>query len=132
MLRGKTVATRGDNDDDNGHVVQPSDPLAVFEFGVDNKGNEEGDSGGDRGPSGHRHRRTLLCGVWGTVLEVNPNLSPDLLRKDPDLDGYVAVVLPTGPFPPPPPPPRRATARVAGNSNDVGSCGGSLGGDQVR
>jgi hypothetical protein len=47
-----------------------------------------------------RTRQQLLCGVWGTVLEVNPRLTVDLLRKDPLLSGYIAVILPTGPFPP--------------------------------
>ena len=38
--------------------------------------------------------------VWGELLELNHNLTPDVLQKDPLLDGYVAVILPTGPFPP--------------------------------
>ena len=38
--------------------------------------------------------------VWGELLELNHNLTPNVLRKDPMLDGYVAVILPTGPFPP--------------------------------
>ena len=45
----------------------------------------------------------LRCCVWGSVLEVNPNLSPQLLQKDPLLDGYLAVILPSGRFPPAPP-----------------------------
>ena len=42
----------------------------------------------------------LRCCVWGSVLEVNPNLTPQLLQEDPLLDGYLAVILPSGPFPP--------------------------------
>jgi len=38
--------------------------------------------------------------VWGTILEINSNLSVQTLCKDPLLDGYLAVILPTGPFPP--------------------------------
>lgn len=42
--------------------------------------------------------------VWGAVVEVNPKLAtrPSVLVEDPLLDGYLAVVLPTGPFPPRP------------------------------
>ena len=42
----------------------------------------------------------IPAGVWGTVLELNPQLTPDLLRGDPLLDGYIAVILPVGSFPP--------------------------------
>jgi len=42
----------------------------------------------------------VYAGVWGLVLEVNTNLTPSLLRKDPLLDGFLCIVLPTGPFPP--------------------------------
>lgn len=43
----------------------------------------------------------LRCCVWGSVLEINPNLGPQLLNDDPLVDGYVAVILPSGRFPPP-------------------------------
>jgi hypothetical protein len=43
---------------------------------------------------------SLKCCVWGTILEVNDKLSSKLLSTDPLLDGYLAVILPTGPFPP--------------------------------
>lgn len=39
--------------------------------------------------------------VFGGILEVNMELTMDLLRSDPLLKGYLAVILPTGPFPPP-------------------------------
>ena len=64
----------------------------------------------------------LYSCVWGAVMEINarllpalleseteektksPNSSsaadPNLLAKDPLLDGYLAIILPTGPFPP--------------------------------
>lgn len=42
----------------------------------------------------------LYSCVWGSVLETNVNLTTDLLQNDPLLDGYLIVVLPTGPFPP--------------------------------
>lgn len=42
----------------------------------------------------------IPAGVWGIVLELNPHLTPDLLRDDPLLDGYIAVILPVGSFPP--------------------------------
>jgi hypothetical protein len=38
--------------------------------------------------------------VWGAILEVNTNITPEQLTQDPLLDGYLAIVLPTGPFPP--------------------------------
>jgi hypothetical protein len=44
---------------------------------------------------------SLRACVWGTVLEINNNLTPSLLEKDPLLDGYLAIILPTGTFPPP-------------------------------
>jgi hypothetical protein len=44
---------------------------------------------------------SIPAGVWGSVLELNRNMSPELLLKDTQLDGYLAVILPTGPFPPP-------------------------------
>lgn len=50
---------------------------------------------------GETTTRSIKAGVWGTVLEVNPNMSPGLLQIDPLLDGYLVVIFPTGPFPPP-------------------------------
>jgi hypothetical protein len=44
---------------------------------------------------------TVPAGIWGLLLEVNPNMSVQLLERDSLLDGYVAVILPTGIFPPP-------------------------------
>jgi hypothetical protein len=38
--------------------------------------------------------------VFGTIMEINPHLTVDKLRKDPLLQGYLAVILPAGPFPP--------------------------------
>jgi hypothetical protein len=38
--------------------------------------------------------------VWGTILEVNSELSVDTLLDDPLLDGYLAIILPSGEFPP--------------------------------
>jgi hypothetical protein len=40
------------------------------------------------------------CCVFGSVLELNRNLTIGLLETDPLLKGYLAVILPTGPFPP--------------------------------
>lgn len=42
----------------------------------------------------------IRAGVWGTILELNHGVNATLLREDPLLDGYLAVILPTGPFPP--------------------------------
>jgi hypothetical protein len=38
--------------------------------------------------------------VWGTLLELNRSLTPEVLADDPLLDGYLAVILPSGTFPP--------------------------------
>jgi hypothetical protein len=40
--------------------------------------------------------------VWGTLLELNHCLTPEVLSDDPLLDGYLAVILPSGNFPPKP------------------------------
>jgi hypothetical protein len=41
------------------------------------------------------------AGMWGTVLEINENLTPELLARDSLLDGYIAIVQPAaGSFPP--------------------------------
>lgn len=42
----------------------------------------------------------IPAGVWGTVLELNSNVTAQLLKDDPLLDGYLAVIMPTGVFPP--------------------------------
>jgi len=43
----------------------------------------------------------LYACVWGTILEVNSSaLTPDVLLRDPLLDGFIAIILPTGKFPP--------------------------------
>jgi hypothetical protein len=43
----------------------------------------------------------VYAGVWGTVVEINDNMSPELLQRDPLLDGYFAIIQPaTGAFPP--------------------------------
>jgi len=39
--------------------------------------------------------------VWGTIIELNRDtLTPKLLLDDPLLDGYIAIILPSGKFPP--------------------------------
>ena len=50
--------------------------------------------------SGSESITTVNAGVWGIVMELNINLTPALLEKDPLLDGYLAVILPIGSFPP--------------------------------
>ena len=43
----------------------------------------------------------VFAGIWGTLIENNHNLSPELLQRDPLLDGYIAIIHPaTGSFPP--------------------------------
>lgn len=42
----------------------------------------------------------IYAGVWGSLLELHTSVTSAQLTQDPLLDGYVAVILPTGPFPP--------------------------------
>lgn len=42
----------------------------------------------------------IFACVWGTILELNHSITVDVLLDDPLLDGYVAVILPSGSFPP--------------------------------
>ena len=42
----------------------------------------------------------LYACVWGSILELNRSISPNVLANDPLLDGYLAIILPTGSFPP--------------------------------
>ena len=42
----------------------------------------------------------IYAGVWGSLLELHTSLTSTQLTQDPLLDGYVAIILPTGPFPP--------------------------------
>jgi hypothetical protein len=71
LLRGKSVP----------HTVAPGDILAIATT------------------SNGRHIH-LCCAVWGTILEVNETITPQLLMDDPLLNGFLAVILPAGPFPP--------------------------------
>ena len=78
MLRGQAVSD----------AVYPRDALATITTST----GKDADAG---------QQQQLRCCVWGSVLEVNPNLTPQLLQDDPLLDGYVAVIMPSGRFPPP-------------------------------
>ena len=64
-------------------AVGPSDTVAVVEFSNGTK------------------VEVKSC-VLGTVLELNQNLqeTPSLLVNDPLLDGFIAVIMPSGPYPP--------------------------------
>lgn len=55
--------------------------------------------------------QTVIAGVWGVILEVQSR--PERIAQDPLLDGYVAIILPTGPFPP------REKAEGSGDENEV-------------
>ena len=81
MLRGKKSADAAPG------VVRPDDTLCTLET--------------TQQPHHAAIVHKMPCAVWGTLLEVNPRLSVDLLKNDPLLSGYLAVVLPTGRFPPP-------------------------------
>ena len=43
----------------------------------------------------------LSACVFGTILELNKSLTPEILKDDPLLDGFLAVILPSGDYPPP-------------------------------
>jgi hypothetical protein len=77
-------------------VVAPSTVIA--ELIVAKKRNQCGDD------SKSSSKKTLViplraC-VWGTILELNTELTPTVLMGDPLLDGYLAIILPSGKFPP--------------------------------
>ena len=42
----------------------------------------------------------LLACVFGTILELNKSLTPEILKDDPLLNGFLAVILPSGDYPP--------------------------------
>ena len=42
----------------------------------------------------------LYACVFGNILELNHSLTAEVLKDDPLLDGYLAVILPSGDFPP--------------------------------
>ncbi|KAL3945241.1 MAG: hypothetical protein SGBAC_000652 [Bacillariaceae sp.] len=42
----------------------------------------------------------LKACVFGTIIELNKNLTPEVLKEDPLLDGFLAIILPSGSFPP--------------------------------
>lgn len=78
LLRGKEDSITG--------VVKPDDVLCTIQMANESK-------------------VEIPCAVWGTVMEVNPYyMSGECSRLvgDPLFSGYLAVILPTGPFPPPP------------------------------
>lgn len=75
MLRGKSAAQQQQG------VVTPATILANIRF-------ENGQI------------QPIYACVWGNILELNEKVTPEQLQKDPLLGGYLAVVLPTGPFPP--------------------------------
>lgn len=45
---------------------------------------------------------SVLAGLWGLLIEINLNMSVELLERDSILDGYIAIILPTNAFPPTP------------------------------
>jgi hypothetical protein len=78
MLRGGEVE----------HAVTPSTILAKLTLTDSDDGRPEDDI-----------EIPICAGVWGTIVEVNENLNSKVVLEDPLLDGYIAVILPTGNFP---------------------------------
>jgi hypothetical protein len=98
MLKGKNQQARQRQELG---IVRPNDVLAVVKFQHRNNNNSTKETDAT---STSTSSIPLSCCVWGTILErnhVNLEKNPALLLQDPLLDGYLAVVLPTGPFPPP-------------------------------
>ena len=90
MLRGQAVPG----------AVRPTDTLVrLITCGDDD--DDDDNQGTTTTGSSSDNTIHLRCAVWGHVLERNERLTPALLRADPLLEGYLAVLLPTGPFPPP-------------------------------
>ena len=96
MLRGggngskpTSNGSTGEKNTTGGGIVTPTTVIAWLHLESDEKEKE-------------RNRKIpVYANVWGEVVEVNRKLTPRLLQKDPLLDGYIAIILPTGPFPPP-------------------------------
>lgn len=42
----------------------------------------------------------LYACVWGSIIEINQALNSSIMLDDPLLDGYLAIILPSGKFPP--------------------------------
>lgn len=82
MAKRNKDSNRSGSDEDRMGVARPSEKLARVEL---NNGSSI----------------DLDCCVFGTILEINENLidTPSLLVDDPLLDGYLAVIMPHGPFP---------------------------------
>jgi len=105
------------------HSVRPGDDLAVLRYSTAAPG---GDGGKEpqalqqqQQQQQHQERRVPCC-VWGTALELNARMvkDPGLVDRDSLLEGYLAVILPTGPFPPPEnTTASSATAKTPSNSN---------------
>mmetsp|Transcript_7712 Transcript_7712/g.19201 ORF Transcript_7712/g.19201 Transcript_7712/m.19201 type:complete len:256 (+) Transcript_7712:177-944(+) len=98
--QAKMLSGRGKVDETG--VVGPSTVIAelVLEEKMD------GDVPGGEQVTDVVHGKTtivpLRACVWGTILELNTSaLTPQVLLNDPLLDGYIAIILPSGRFPPP-------------------------------
>lgn len=86
-------------------AVLPSTVIAELVVVVEEAEEELGhDTTTEQVPSSSPTGRTaiipLYACVWGTILELNSRLTPELLMEDPLLDGYLAIILPSGRFPP--------------------------------
>jgi glycine cleavage system H lipoate-binding protein len=92
-------------------VVYPRDVLANVQSTTsstskeNNKEQEEDSNHADEMITASSNTTTipLHCCVYGSILEINSRLSdhPQIIQDDPLLDGFLAIILPSGPFPPP-------------------------------
>lgn len=95
------------------HVVSPSTVIA--ELVLEDQTSAHNHNVLEQTDTGKIKTTTIpLCAcVWGTILELNSTaLTPDVLLEDPLLDGFIAIILPTGKFPP-----SNALAKVNGRKN---------------
>lgn len=82
----------------NDGVVAPDTILAKIHCRIDNTTSEMNDRTGTTSTT--TTTIPIYAGVWGSLLELHTGMTPAQLVQDPLLNGYVAVILPTGPFPP--------------------------------
>jgi len=94
------------------HVVSPSTVIA--ELVLENRISAHSHSESEKMDTEKTKKNIipLRACVWGTILELNNTaLTPDVLLEDPLLDGFIAIILPTGRFPP-----RNTVAKVIGTN----------------
>jgi hypothetical protein len=86
MLRGGKVD----------HAVMPLTVIAKLVLKEKMFVKPKGSTGDDKGSV----EIPIHAGAWGTIVELNHGLTPQVLMEDPLLDGHLAIIQPSGRFPP--------------------------------